>query len=156
MGCEEGTADLTTVGVGALSVEDFVVEVHVVDVHGTVESDGDHLGNGVWFQGTRDTGSVSGTETIGKDALGWVAVWGTVGIQINGASIFIGFVLAVGFTVAEKLFVNAFTISTGQFAFWADRLVGPQNRKNLTRFLYFTTIFNICFPVARLSRDVEC
>lgn len=46
---EEGTLDLTTVGVGALAIEDFFVQIDIVDVDGTIEGDGDHLRYIGWF-----------------------------------------------------------------------------------------------------------
>lgn len=58
--------------------------------------------------------------------------------QINNflltAGIFIGLVLAIGFAVAEEFFVDAFTISARQFAFWADWLISPEDGHDLTWF----------------------
>lgn len=43
------------------------------------------------------------------------------------ASIFVGFILAVGFVVTEKLLVQTFTITARQFAFSANGLVGLED-----------------------------
>lgn len=55
---EEGSSDLTAVGVRALAVEDFFVEVDVVDVDGSVEGDRYHLGYLGWLEVTWDSGAV--------------------------------------------------------------------------------------------------
>lgn len=80
---EEGTPDLTTVGVLSLAVEDFFVEVDVVDVHSTVEGDGDHLGNLAGFKASGDSSPVSRTVTVWQHTLGGVAVWGSVWIGFH-------------------------------------------------------------------------
>lgn len=80
---EEGTADLTAVGVGAQSVEDLFVEVDVVDVDGAVECKRDHLWDVHGFQVAGDASTVGGAETVGEHALGGVAVWCAVGISFN-------------------------------------------------------------------------
>lgn len=83
VGDEEGTADLAAVGVVAKAVEYFFVEVDVVDVDGTVESERDHLWYVNGFQVTGNAGTVGGAETVGEDALRGVAVWCAVGIGFN-------------------------------------------------------------------------
>lgn len=49
------------------------------------------------------------------------------------ARILVGFVLAVGFTVAEELLVHALAVTARQFPFGADWFVGPQDGQHLTR-----------------------
>jgi hypothetical protein len=45
VGYEKGTPDLATVRVLTLAVEDLIVQVDVINVHGSVECNGDHLRN---------------------------------------------------------------------------------------------------------------
>lgn len=84
---EERTTDLATVGVCTLTVEDFVVQVNVVNINGTVKGDGDHLRNVGWFKSSGNASSVSRAETIGKNTLRLVTIRSTIGIQFNGCKI---------------------------------------------------------------------
>lgn len=81
---EESTADLATVGILSLTVEDLLVQVDVVDVHGTVERDRDHLRHLLRIDVTRDAGAVSRAVTIGQHALRGIAVRCTIGIGLHG------------------------------------------------------------------------
>ena len=83
---EESSSDLTTVRVLTLSIEDVIVQVNVVHVDGTVEGDGDHLGNLAGLDVAGDTSSVSRAETIGENALGRVAVGGTVRVSLHSCT----------------------------------------------------------------------
>lgn len=74
---------MATIGVGSLTVKDFVVQVDVVHVDGTVESNGDHLGNVGGFEGAGNPGTVGGTKAVRKNALGGVAIRGSVGIIVD-------------------------------------------------------------------------
>lgn len=84
MGHEEGAANLAAVGIVAAPVEDFFVQVYVVHVDGSIEGDGDHLGDVGGFQVSGDSGTVGGAETVGEDALSRVAIWSPVGISFHG------------------------------------------------------------------------
>lgn len=55
---EEGSSDLATVGILPLPVEDLLVQVDVVHVHGSVERDRDHLGYLGRLDVPRDPGAV--------------------------------------------------------------------------------------------------
>ena len=54
----EGAADGATVGVKEVLGEDLLVDGQVVDVHGAVEGQGDHLGHLGNLELTGDLGSV--------------------------------------------------------------------------------------------------
>lgn len=58
VGYEVCSSDLTAIRIVAEAVEYFVVKVDVVDVHGSVESEGDHLGDIGWFQCAWNPGAV--------------------------------------------------------------------------------------------------
>lgn len=58
MGDEERRFNVATVGVLALAVEDFFVELNVVVVDSVIESDGDHLGDVFGWQIARDDSAV--------------------------------------------------------------------------------------------------
>jgi hypothetical protein len=77
---EEGSTNLAAIGVLTLTIEDVLVQVNIVDVNGSIECDGDHLGHLRWFNVAGNASSVSGTEAIGQDTLGCVAVGRTVWI----------------------------------------------------------------------------
>lgn len=81
---EEGSANLAAVRVLPVSIEDFFVEVDVVDVDGSVEAECDHLGNLVGLDLAGDPGSVSGAEAVGQGALVGVAVGSPVGVGLHG------------------------------------------------------------------------
>ena len=80
---EEGSLDVASVGILALSVEHILVQVDVVVVDGVVEADHDHLRDltGVQFAG--DFRARFGAETVGQQANGWVAWWGTVRVRVQ-------------------------------------------------------------------------
>lgn len=84
VGDEEGPSDLAAVGVLPLPVEDLLVEIDVIHVHGSVERDGDHLGYLGWLDVPWDPRTVGGTVTVGEQALGWVAVRCAVGVGFHG------------------------------------------------------------------------
>ena len=52
--------------------------------------------------------------------------------RVLTAGVLVGFVLAVRFTVAEELLVDALAVTTRQFPLGADRFVGPQDGQDLT------------------------
>lgn len=80
---EEGSADLAAVGVLALTVEDVLVQVDVVDVDGAVEGDGDHLRHLRRLNVAGNARSISRAEAVGQHALRGIAVWRTIRIQFN-------------------------------------------------------------------------
>ena len=84
VGDEEGTADLAAVGVHSVSVEDLVIEIDVVDVDGSVEGDGDHLGHLLGLKTSRDTRAVSRAVAVRQHALGRVAVGCTIRVSFHG------------------------------------------------------------------------
>lgn len=61
---EEGGFDVTAVGVLAISVEDILVQLDVVIVNSIIESDGNHLGNVLRWEVSRDCSAVLGAETV--------------------------------------------------------------------------------------------
>lgn len=81
---EEGASDLAAVGVLALTVEDVLVQVDVVDVDGTVEGERDHLRHLVGLNVAGDAGAVGRAEAVGQHALGGVAVRRAVRITLDG------------------------------------------------------------------------
>jgi hypothetical protein len=98
---EEGASDLAAVGVGAGPAEDLLVQVDVVHVDGPVERQRDHLGDVGGLQLPGDAGAVGGAEAVREHALGLVAVGGAIRIGLHSARVFVRFVLAIRFTVAE-------------------------------------------------------
>jgi len=81
---EEGTADLAAVRVLTLPVEDLLVQIDVVDVHGAVERDRDHLRHLLKIDVTGDASTVSGTVAIGQDALRGIAIGSAIRIGLHG------------------------------------------------------------------------
>ena len=76
----EGALETAAIGVLPLSVEDGPVEVNVVAVDGSVESDGDHLRHLSRIDVPGHSGTIGGTETVGKLALAQVTVGRSIGI----------------------------------------------------------------------------
>lgn len=83
VGNEECSSDLAAVRILTLPVEDFFVQVDVVYVHGSVEGDGDHLGDLGWLDVPGNSGTIGGTVAIGKHALGRIAIWRAVWIGFH-------------------------------------------------------------------------
>lgn len=83
VGDEEGTLDGAAVWILTVSVEDILVKVDVIDVDGSTECDGDHLGDDGGFHVCRDTGSIGRAVAVRKHTLAEVTVWGTVGIGFH-------------------------------------------------------------------------
>lgn len=83
VGDEERTADLAAIRVLTLPVEDLVVEIDVVHVHGAVEGDRDHLRHLLGIDVAGYTGAVGRTIAIGQDALRGIAIRSTVGIGLH-------------------------------------------------------------------------
>lgn len=83
VGHEEGGLDVAAVGVLAVTVEDFFVQLDVVVVDGVIEGDGDHLRHIFGGQVARNGGSIFRTEAVWKDADRWVAGWRSVGVVVN-------------------------------------------------------------------------
>jgi len=81
---EEGGADLAAVGILALTVEDVLVQVDVVDVDGAVERERDHLGHLVGLDVAGDAGAVGRAEAVGQHALSGVSVGRAVRIGLDG------------------------------------------------------------------------
>ena len=77
---EERSLDLAAIRILSFSVEDILVEVHVVGVDGSVEGDGDHLGDLGGVDVAGHPRPVGGAEAVRKLALGEVTVWGSVGV----------------------------------------------------------------------------
>ena len=80
VGHEESALDLTAVWILSLAIEQFLIEINVVRVDGSIEGDGDHLRNLVRVDISRDSRPVWRTETVGKLTFGQVAVRSSVGI----------------------------------------------------------------------------
>lgn len=83
---EEGTADLAAVRILTLPVEDLVVQIDVVDIHGAVERDRDHLRHLLRIDVTGDASAVSGTVAIGQDALFGIAIGSAIRIGLHGCN----------------------------------------------------------------------
>jgi len=83
---EESTTDLTTVRILSLSVEDLFVQVDVVDVHGAVEGDRDHLRHLLGIDIARDASAISRAVAIGQHTLRGIAIRCTVGIGFHGCN----------------------------------------------------------------------
>lgn len=135
------TLDLAAVRVLADTAENLFVQINVVDVHGTVEGECDHLWHVVGFDLAWNTGTISRAETIGQVALSWVALGGSVRVGFDGfvkarqkkndqlainqlakkigtksrmiltAGILIRTILAVGFVVAEQSLFDTFSVT---------------------------------------------
>ena len=121
-----GGLDVAAVGVLPLPVEDLIVQVNVVIVDGVIKSDGDHLGNLVRVDASGHPGAVGRAEAVGQLALAEVAVGGPVGVEVDGAGVLVGSILAVGGLVAEKLLVNADAVAALKLAVGTDGLVSLQ------------------------------
>jgi hypothetical protein len=65
---EEGGLDVTTVGIFAISVEDVLIQLHVIVVDGVIERDGDHLRDVLCWKISRDRSAILGAETVRQDA----------------------------------------------------------------------------------------
>lgn len=155
VGHEESSFDLAAVGVLAGTAEDFFVQFDVVTIDGTVEGEGDHLGNVSGFQFTGDLGTVRRAEAIGQHALGRVAFGSAVGIIIDGASVLIGAIFTVDVVVTEEFLVETLAVTASQFALGADGLFGFEKGKCFARTFKFSAVADFGFPVASLSVDVE-
>lgn len=80
---EESASDLASVRVLTLAIEDLFVQVDVIYVHGSVESDRDHLGYLGRLDVSGDPGSIGGTIAVGEHALRWIAVWRAIWIGFH-------------------------------------------------------------------------
>ena len=80
VGHEESALDLTAVWILSLAIEQFLIEINVVRVDGSIEGDGDHLRNLVRVDISRDPRAVRRTETVRELTLSQVAVRSSVGI----------------------------------------------------------------------------
>lgn len=83
---EERTADLAAVRVLALPVEDLFVEIDIVHVHGSVESDCNHLRHLLRIDVAGYTSTIGRTVAIGQDALRGITIRGTIGIGFHGCN----------------------------------------------------------------------
>jgi len=83
---EESTTDLTTVRILSLPIEDLFVQVDVVDVHGAVERDRDHLRHLLRIDVARNAGAISRAVAIGQHTLRGIAIRCTVGIGFHGCN----------------------------------------------------------------------
>lgn len=61
---EERGLDVTAIGILAVSVEDIFVQLDVVVIDCIIECDGDHLGNILGWEVSRDSSAILGTETV--------------------------------------------------------------------------------------------
>merc|ERR1719513_394048 len=109
---EERSLDLAAIRILSFSVEDILVEVHVVGVDGSVEGDGDHLGDLVGVDPPWDPGAIRRTETVRELTLGQVAVRSSVRILVNTAGILVRTIRAVRLFITEQLLSNALPIPT--------------------------------------------
>jgi len=109
---EERSLDLAAIRILSFSVEDILVEVHVVGVDGSVEGDGDHLGDLVGVDPPWDPGAIRRAETVRELTLGQVAVRSSVRILVNTAGILIRTIRAVRLFITEQLLSNALPIPT--------------------------------------------
>ena len=122
----ERSLERAAIGILPLSVENAVVQVDIVAIDSTVEGDGDHLGNLVRVDASGHPGAVGRAEAVGQLALAEVAVGGPVGVEVDGAGVLVGSILAVGGLVAEKLLVNADAVAALKLAVGTDGLVSLQ------------------------------
>ena len=81
------TLDLAAIGVLSNAAENLFVQINIVRVHGSVKCHGNHLRYIDGLDLTRDSCTISGTETIGQTALSRIALRGSVGIAINSWNI---------------------------------------------------------------------
>lgn len=84
VGDEESTLGRASVGVVTTVLEDTLIDDDVVVVDGVIESDGDHLGNGVGFELAWNLCAVRWAIAVGQDTLGLITRWGTIGIPVDG------------------------------------------------------------------------
>lgn len=75
--------NVAAVGVLALAVEDFLVQLDVVVVDGVVEGDGDHHGHVLGWKVAGHGGSVLRAEAVGQNAHRGVAWRSAVGIGLD-------------------------------------------------------------------------
>ena len=78
------TFDLAAVGVLTKSAKDLFIKIDIVGIHGTVEGQGDHLGNIDGLQFAGDSGTIGGAETVGQTALSGITFRSAVGIGFHG------------------------------------------------------------------------
>ena len=76
----EGSLDGAAVGVDRLSIEDFLIQINVVRVNGSIKGNCDHLRYLVWINFSGNSCSVGRAETVGQLTHTCVAVSSTVGI----------------------------------------------------------------------------
>ena len=122
----ERSLQAAAVGVLSLSIEDGPVQVDVISVHGTVEGDGDHLGDLSGINVARDPGAIRRAEAIRQLALAEITVGRPVGILVDRAGILIRAVTAVRSLIAEELLVNAVSVSALELAVGTHGLVSFQ------------------------------
>jgi len=152
---EEGSLRLAAVGVLADTTEKVFVKVDIVTVHGPVEGQSDHLRNIGGFQTAGNAGTVRRAEAIGQHALGGVAFGSAVGILVNGASIFVGTVSAIGFVITEEGSGETLSVGTSELTSWADWLLGLEQRKFLAGKFKLVAVADFGLPVAGLTVDIE-
>lgn len=83
VGNEVSGLDIASIGIFALAIEYFFVEVDVVVVDGIIESDSDHLRYIPSGQVTGDHRAVLGAEAVGQYALAGIARWGSIGVVVD-------------------------------------------------------------------------
>lgn len=99
---EEGTADLAAVRILTLPVEDLLVQVDVVDVHGAVERDRDHLRHLLRIDVTGDASTIGGAVAVGQDALRGIAIRSAIRIGLHGCLIQVCLITFFKFKVLIK------------------------------------------------------
>jgi len=107
---KERSLDLAAIRILSFSVEDILIEVHIVGVDGSVKGDGDHLRDLVGVDAPGDPGAIRRAETVRELTLGQVAVRSSVRILVNTAGILIRTIRAVWLFITEQLLSNALTI----------------------------------------------
>lgn len=80
---EESGLDVAAIGILALTVEHFLVQINVVVVDGVVESDHNHLRDLLRLEFARDFSTGFGAKAVGKKANSWVARGCAVRIRIQ-------------------------------------------------------------------------
>lgn len=123
-----------SVGILPFSVEDPLVEIDVVAVDGSVESDGDHLRHLSGIDVSWNSCSIGGTEAVGQLALAEVAVGRAVGILVYCAGVLVRTIGAVRALIAEELLVNALPIAALQLTIRTHGFVCLQVGKSLAGF----------------------